>query len=211
MNLPLVRRRYPACNAALNHANVPKAREKVRLCCGDVDPGHRNLEHIGAPAFDDEAREFGLAIQTNLEMPPMDDPFVADNQRMTPPAEFEATVLRSLAPVQFRIGADDYALPPDDSYEFPGARMRLWVCQRQSVPDCSRLRRRWPHRSSSEFNECTGGGVWGTKWVASLLPRDFVLPVDQRWHEHVTTARGEEWWIPTPLSGSGAGERLCYW
>jgi hypothetical protein len=123
----------------LNHANVPKAQEKVRLCCGDVGPGHRNLEQIGAPAFDDETREFARAIQTNLEMPPMDDPFVADIQRRTPPAEFEATVVRSLPPTQFRIGADDDALHPG-------------------------------------------------------------------WQP--TTVHAEEWWIPTPFSGSGAAERL---
>ncbi len=28
------------------------------------------------------------------------------------------------------------------------------------------------------------------------LPKDFAPPVDYRWPEYVTTARGEEWWIP---------------
>ena len=37
---------------------------------------------------------------------------------------------------------------------------------------------------------------------------DFEPPVDLRWPEYVTTARGEEWWIPTPHEGTGAGERL---
>jgi aminobenzoyl-glutamate utilization protein B len=32
--------------------------------------------------------------------------------------------------------------------------------------------------------------------------------VDLRWPEYVTTARGEEWWIPTPQDGAGTGERL---
>jgi aminobenzoyl-glutamate utilization protein B len=63
-------------------------------------------------------------------------------------------------------------------------------------------------RAKAEFNERTGGGVGGTKWVAPLLPRDFVPAVDLRWPEYITTARGEEWWIPTPISGSGAGEIL---
>jgi len=48
-----------------------------------------------------------------------------------------------------------------------------------------------------EFNERTGGGINGTKWVAPLLPKDFKAPVDLRWPEYVTTPRGEEWWIPT--------------
>jgi len=53
-------------------------------------------------------------------------------------------------------------------------------------------------RARKEFNERTGGGIGGSKWVAPLLPRDFDPPVDLRWPEYVATARGEEWWIPTP-------------
>lgn len=53
-------------------------------------------------------------------------------------------------------------------------------------------------KAKAEFDERTGGGVGGTKWVAPLLPRDFPPPIDLRWPEYVTTPRGEEWWIPTP-------------
>jgi aminobenzoyl-glutamate utilization protein B len=63
-------------------------------------------------------------------------------------------------------------------------------------------------QAQDEFNERTGGGVGGTKWVAPLLPKDFRPPVDLRWPEYVQTARGEEWWIPTPATGSGAGDPL---
>ena len=53
-------------------------------------------------------------------------------------------------------------------------------------------------KAKAEFDQRTGGGVGGSKWVAPLLPRDFVPPIDLRWPEYVTTPRGEEWWIPTP-------------
>jgi aminobenzoyl-glutamate utilization protein B len=59
-----------------------------------------------------------------------------------------------------------------------------------------------------EFRERTGGGVGGEKWVAPLLPKDFQPPIDLRWPEYITTARGEEWCLPTPTVGSGAGEML---
>ena len=62
--------------------------------------------------------------------------------------------------------------------------------------------------AQAEFRERTGGGVGGSKWVGPLLPKDFVPPVDLRWPEYVQTARGEEWCIPTPFSGTGAGEAL---
>ena len=47
-----------------------------------------------------------------------------------------------------------------------------------------------------EFEERTGGGVGGTRWLAPLLPADFKVPHRYRWPEYVTTARGEEWTIP---------------
>lgn len=205
-----------------------------------IDLVYRNMEQIGAPAFDDEAREFGRAIQTNLGMAPMHEPFVADNQRLTLPAEFEATVRRSLPPSQFHIGADDYVeyswhaptarlftmrprlRPPDDSYEYPAwcgnalgglpaaIDPGLFVAAKTLAASFLDLLAHPEilERAKAEFNERTGGGIGGAKWVAPLLPRDFVPPVDLRWPEYITTARGEEWWIPTPFSGSGAGEKL---
>ncbi len=49
-----------------------------------------------------------------------------------------------------------------------------------------------------EFNDRTGGGIGGSKWVAPLLPPDLDPPIDMRWPEYIKTERGEEWWIPTP-------------
>ncbi|WP_424811528.1 M20/M25/M40 family metallo-hydrolase [Roseococcus sp. YIM B11640] len=63
-------------------------------------------------------------------------------------------------------------------------------------------------KAQAEFRERTGGGVGGPGWVGPLLPADFDAPVDLRWPEYVTTARGEEWCIPTPHCGTGAGEAL---
>ena len=62
--------------------------------------------------------------------------------------------------------------------------------------------------AQAEFRERTGGGVGGADWVGPLLPADFDPPVDLRWPEYVTTARGEEWTFPTPHSGHGGGEAL---
>ncbi|MCO6419152.1 amidohydrolase [Siccirubricoccus sp. KC 17139] len=62
--------------------------------------------------------------------------------------------------------------------------------------------------AQAEWRHRTGGGIGGSKWVPPLLPKDFVPPVDLRWPEYVTTARGEEWWVPTPLPGGGNGDPL---
>lgn len=58
----------------------------------------------------------------------------------------------------------------------------------------------------AEFIERTGGGIGGEQWVGPLLPKEFIPPIDLRWPEYVTTARGEEWSNPTPIPG--ASERL---
>jgi len=53
-------------------------------------------------------------------------------------------------------------------------------------------------KAKAEFDERTGGGVGGRKWVPPLLPSDLAPPLDIRWPEYVETPRGREWWIPTP-------------
>jgi aminobenzoyl-glutamate utilization protein B len=63
-------------------------------------------------------------------------------------------------------------------------------------------------KAKDEFDERTGGGVGGSKWLGPLLPPDFLPPVDLRWPEYVSTERGEEWWIPTPRSDAGTGQRI---
>jgi aminobenzoyl-glutamate utilization protein B len=53
-------------------------------------------------------------------------------------------------------------------------------------------------KAKEEFNERTGGGVGGSRWVSPLLSPDLIPPLDIRWPEYVHTPRGREWWIPTP-------------
>jgi aminobenzoyl-glutamate utilization protein B len=60
-------------------------------------------------------------------------------------------------------------------------------------------------KAKDEFVRRTGGGVGGSNWVGPLLPKEIVPPVDLRWPEYVTTARGEEWTLPTPIT---EGEKL---
>ena len=51
-------------------------------------------------------------------------------------------------------------------------------------------------KARDEFNERTGGGIGGSKWVPPLLPVDFDPPVGFHWPEYVSTPRGEEWYVP---------------
>ncbi|TVR77162.1 MAG: amidohydrolase [Sphaerobacteraceae bacterium] len=58
-------------------------------------------------------------------------------------------------------------------------------------------------RMKEEFEERTGGGVGGDKWVGPLLEKDYAPPIELRWPEYVTTERGEEWTVPTVDSDHG--------
>ena len=62
--------------------------------------------------------------------------------------------------------------------------------------------------AQADWRERSGGGMGGSKWVAPLLPKDFAAPVDLKWLECVTTARGDQWCVPRPADGLRAGERL---
>jgi aminobenzoyl-glutamate utilization protein B len=68
----------------------------------------KNLQEVGPPVFSEEALEFGRAIQRNLGLEPMAEPFNADAGRLMPPDAFEAKMRAGLPPWQRHLSADDY-------------------------------------------------------------------------------------------------------
>ncbi len=69
---------------------------------------YRNLEIAGPTRFDEEARRFAREVQRTLGFAPMDDPFTAESQRLTPPQEYERAVRRGLPEWQQHFTSDDY-------------------------------------------------------------------------------------------------------
>lgn len=204
------------------------------------DLAFANMRLFGPPEFPEAAREFARRIQVNLGLQAMPDPFVANNQRLTDPADYEAALRRALPPWQANFTSDDYVEytwhaptvriftmrptlnAPEPGYAYPawaanalgglpaaidpgmllaGKTIAATLTDLATKPEILAA-------AKNEFAERTGGGIGGTKWVAPLLPRDFAPPIDLRWPEYVRTERGEEWWLPTPQKGSGAGEPL---
>jgi aminobenzoyl-glutamate utilization protein B len=199
----------------------------------------RNLQEVGAPRYGEEALEFGRQIQRHLGVEPMEDPFVPEVSRLTPPEVQEARLRAGLPSWQKHLSADDYVefcwhaptvrllaarprlRPPSKGYAYPNwaynalgglpaavdpgmfvaaKTMALTLVDLASRPELL-------EEAQAEFRERTGG-VGGAGWAGPLLPADFDPPVDLRWPEYVTTPRGEEWCIPTPHRGTGAGEPL---
>ncbi|MCW8085532.1 zinc-binding metallopeptidase family protein [Sabulicella glaciei] len=68
----------------------------------------KNLQAVGAPRYGEEALEFGRQMQRELGLEPMEDPFVADVSRLTPPEANEARLRAGLPSWQKHLSADDY-------------------------------------------------------------------------------------------------------
>lgn len=79
-----------------------------------------NLQEVGAPRYSEEALEFGRAIQKNLGLEPMEDPFIANVSRLMPPEENEAKLRGGLPPWQKHLSADDYV---EYSWHCPTVRL----------------------------------------------------------------------------------------
>ena len=218
--------------AAMTHCTVTKAWiTKTRAGLPNqamAEITFANFAKLGAPRWDETAKQFARDLQSSLGLTPMDEPFFTGLTQLTPPWEAEKAFRAQLPPWQMHYAADDYVdytwhAPTVRLYvarptlQSPGGGFRYpeWVRHAMGgVPAC--IDPMW-HRAGeviattiidlltepthlermrAEFNERTGGGVGGSKWVAPLLPNDFAAPVGYRWPEYVTTPRGEEFTIP---------------
>lgn len=187
---------------------------------------YKNLEIVGPPVFDDAARTFARSIQSELGIDPNDDPFLDACQTLTDPQEAERDLRAHLAPWQNNHTSDDYTemcwhaptvrlyvgrpmLKAPPGFSYPDWAMNalgghpatidpmIFVASKTIAATFLDLLndQRLLNSCKQEFDERTGGGVGGTNWIAPLC--DYDPPINFRWPEYVTTARGEEWWIPT--------------
>ena len=87
-----------------------------------ADLVYNNLVLAGPPAVDEEARAFGRAIQKNLGIKPMRDPFLAELTELCPPRESEARVRKLTPEWQTHFGVDDYV---EYTWHCPTARLYI--------------------------------------------------------------------------------------
>jgi aminobenzoyl-glutamate utilization protein B len=186
---------------------------------------YRNLEAVGAPQLGDEAIALAREIQQNLGLEPMDAPFLPACGQLVAPEEAERQLRLSMPAWQTNWTSDDYvemtryaptvrlyiarptlAAPPgyagypawvsnalgglapciDPTIEVAAKTIAGTLLDVLGDPALAAAAR-------AEFESRTGGA----KFVAPLLPKDFAPPIDYRWPEYVSTARGEDWWIPS--------------
>jgi len=184
------------------------------------------LSTVGPPRWDEAARTIGREIQVNAGGTASENPFIDELERLISPQEAEAILRRDLPPSQVNSTSDDYtdmswhaptarfyvarpALRSTGGHAYPSWVMNalggisatidpMVICAAKTVALAAlRLLEDGKAREAAmdEFVTRTGGGVGGSNWIAPLC--DYDPPINFRWPEYVTTARGRDWWIPS--------------
>jgi aminobenzoyl-glutamate utilization protein B len=185
---------------------------------------YQNLAAVGPPRYGSPAIELAREIQQSLGLAPMARPFLPACEQLIEPEVAEAGLRAQMPAWQTHWTSDDYvemtwyaptvrlyiarpmlAVPPgyagypawvsnalgglppciDPTVQVAGKTIAGTLLELLTRPDAVAAAR-------AEFTERTGGA----RFVAPLLPPDFAPPIDYRWPEYVTTARGADWWIP---------------
>ncbi|MBT4932368.1 MAG: amidohydrolase [Rhodospirillaceae bacterium] len=195
-----------------------------------ADVTYNNLAEIGAPKFGPNAIQAAQEIQKNLGLESMDMPYLEACENLIKPQEAEKLLRRDLPEWQTHSTSDDYTdmcwqAPTARLYigrpmmkAPPGYRYPDWAMNALGgIPACIDPMILTAAKTIAmtlidfltepgliiaareEFNKRTGGGIGGDKWIPPLC--DYEPPLDFPWPEYITTARGEEWWIPARKSG----------
>lgn len=187
---------------------------------------YANLQEVGAPVWDEDAAEFARAIQNELGLDAMDDPFLPMISELKSPQEAEAELRHILPPKQRHFTSDDYtefcwhaptvrlyigrpALAAPDGFAYPAWAMNALGGHSPCIDPMTKV--------AAEVVALTAldcltdadmlaaaqqefrdrtGGGVGGK---DWLPPlcDYDAPTGFRWPEYVETPRGRDWWIPT--------------
>ncbi|SLN22585.1 zinc-binding metallopeptidase family protein [Pseudooctadecabacter jejudonensis] len=80
------------------------------------------IQQVGAPVWDDAAKEIMRQVQANCGMDPTDDPILPACETLISPQEAEAILRRDLPPSQLNSTSDDYT---DMTWHAPTARFYI--------------------------------------------------------------------------------------
>jgi len=184
-----------------------------------------SMQAVGAPVWDDAAKQVARDMQRNLSMAPMEEPFLPDCTRLVAPQDAEAILRRDLPPSQRNATSDDYTemtwhAPTARFYvarpalkALPGKAYPAWVMNALGgIPatidpmirtaakvlalSALRLLEDAAAREATTDEFLTrSGGGIGGSDWCPPLC-DYDPPIHFRWPEYVSTPRGREWWIP---------------
>ena len=125
-----------------------------------------NLALVGPPVLDEDARAFGRAVQQNLGLDQMENPFTDECQQLISPTEFEAQVRQQLPPWQANYTSDDYV---DYTWHAPTVRLHT---ARPSLkpPSPGYLYPAWVRNALGGVSSCIDPGMFvAAKTIAATL------------------------------------------
>src|SRR5262249_50727427 len=132
-----------------------------------ADLSYRNLAQVGPPRYDDTARAFGQAIQKNLGLDPMENPFLPDNETLTGPRANEERVRALLPAWQQNSPSDAYVESP-----WHAPTVRLFTARAGLRPGGSvSVYPAWVHNALGGVRECVDPGLFvaGQTIAATLV------------------------------------------
>ncbi|MGC1428644.1 MAG: amidohydrolase [Albidovulum sp.] len=189
------------------------------------------LKAVGAPVWDEPAKEAAREIQHNLGHTPMAEPFIEELTRLMDPAEAEAILRRDLPPSQLNSTSDDYtdmcwhtptarfyiarpALKAPDGVTYPNwvmnalggipATIDPMVRTAAKVLAASAIRLledKTARDAAMDEFKARTGGGIGGTGWMPPLC-DYEPPLNFRWPEYIETKRGRDWWIPSAMPGA---------
>ena len=185
---------------------------------------YRNLEAVGAPRFNHgKAVEVAQAIQSELGLEPMAEPFLAATESLIDPRDAEAALRQQIPPWQEHFTSDDYteycwhaptvrlyvARPtlaaPEPGYRYPAWVMNALGGIRETIDPMIRCAASTigltvvdlltrPDLLQAAQAEFTQRTGGGSNGNQALPPLcDYDPPIDFPWPEYVTTERGRHW------------------
>jgi len=184
-----------------------------------------SMQAVGAPQWDEQARQVARDIQINCGLAPIDNPFLDECERLIDPQEAEAILRRDLAPSQRNSTSDDYtemswhaplarfyiarpALKAPPSVRYPSwvmnalggmaATIDPMVQTAAKVLTLSALRLLEDQAArQAAMDEFRTRTVGGVRASQWIAPLcDYDPPIHFRWPEYIATPRGRDWWIP---------------
>ena len=181
----------------------------------------RNLERAGAPRYGAEAVATAQALQKELGLQPMAQPFADELSELVHPQEAERRLRRDLPSWQTHYTSDDYT---DMTWFAPTVRFYIgraalkgpqgfaypeWALNALGgIPSCidptvetaaKTIAATILDLMSDKAALARAQEEFRTRRTAAADPDpwcDYAPPIDFPWPEYVETARGRQWWIP---------------
>ncbi len=180
------------------------------------------LSAIRAPEWGESAKVLVREIQSNLGIPPMEEPFIEEITSLISPKDAEALLRKDLPPSQKNSTSDDYT---DMCWHAPTAR--LYIARPALKPAGSKAYPAWVMNAMGGIPELINPMIkTAAKTLALSALRvledqslrnaayaeferrkeengnipplcDYDPPVQFRWPEYVQTVRGRDWVIPS--------------